>query len=526
MSITRRRCLTLAQFHASVGLASLGLATPVQAQGPTCPLAFAPRVDYQAAGQLPTVVRVSEFNDDGIPDLVTGAGSSNLTVLLGRPAPDSGTFELASIVPTSALTQWLEVGDLNADGHADIAAPLFNTNTIAIVLGNGDGTFQTAVNYPAIASASRVCIADLNSDGHPDLVAGRSAIGTNLAILLGNGDGTFQAPATFDLDTGTNNSPRAIEAADLNADGHVDLIVGKSLGGIAVMLGHGDGTFEPASTITTLSSPYALAIGDLNADGVPDLVVAIAHPFVLQNDSAVVLLGVGDGTFQPGVSYTAGRAPRSVIIGDFNGDMTPDMGIANQSDGTVSILRGNGDGTFLSAVQIPSGLDPQSVAAADFNTDGHLDFTTAGIVSKVSVMLNFPAPVITLQPQPLQVVNTGDAVSLGVVVDTFGAHITYQWRRNGTVVIDAGHISGATTPTLTINPATGTDTDTYDVVITRSSPCNPSSVMTTSETGVLAVRHSAACAADVDDGTGSGTPDGGVTIDDLLYFLSRFNLGC
>jgi hypothetical protein len=32
--------------------------------------------------------------------------------------------------------------------------------------------------------------------------------------------------------------------------------------------------------------------------------------------------------------------------------------------------------------------------------------------------------------------------------------------------------------------------------------------------------------ADVDDGSGTGTPDAGVTIDDLLYFLVRFEAGC
>ncbi len=36
---------------------------------------------------------------------------------------------------------------------------------------------------------------------------------------------------------------------------------------------------------------------------------------------------------------------------------------------------------------------------------------------------------------------------------------------------------------------------------------------------------SVACVADVDDGSGTGTPDGGVTIDDLLYYLNIFNAG-
>ncbi len=59
-----------------------------------------------------------------------------------------------------------------------------------------------------------------------------------------------------------------------------------------------------------------------------------------------VLLGNGDGTFQPPVTYAVGVVPDAIVAGDFTGDGRTDLAVANRLDGTVSVLLGNGDGTF------------------------------------------------------------------------------------------------------------------------------------------------------------------------------------
>src|SRR5206468_880727 len=113
--------------------------------------------------------------------------------------------------------------------------------------------------------------------------------------------------------------------------------------------------------------PQSVAVGDFNADGKPDLAVANGSS---PGGSVSLLLGRGDGTFRTAVNYGVGASPRSVAVGDFNGDGKVDLAVANAStfdyrsvppityDGNVSVLLGNGDGTFGTAVDYGAGASP------------------------------------------------------------------------------------------------------------------------------------------------------------------------
>jgi hypothetical protein len=143
-------------------------------------------------------------------------------------------------------------------------------------------------------------------------------------ILLGNGDGTFQPVATYAVD----RSPDFVAIADFNRDGNPDLAVANGSGTVInVLLGNGDGTFQTAVRYFTNGFSDGIAVGDFNGDGMPDIAVADS----LFSAGVSVLLGNGDGTFQPPTYYPDGKTVSFIAAGDFNGDYKPDLVVADDS---------------------------------------------------------------------------------------------------------------------------------------------------------------------------------------------------
>jgi hypothetical protein len=360
---------------------------PVQdaASTPPPPVSVKPAVLYNSGGSSSYSVAIGDLNGDGKPDLVVanwggnngGAGEGTVGVLLGN---GNGIFQTAVTYGSGGIEAFsVAIGDLNGDSKSDLVvtacarAVCDGGGIVGVLLGNGDGTFKTAIAYgsgqPVLGSIpTGVVIADVNGDHKPDLlVANSNALG---GVLLGNGDGTFQPAMTYGANT------IAIAVGDVNGDGKPDLVVAN--GGAGVLLGNGDGTFQPVVTYGSGGSSASVAIADLNGDGKPDLVVA-NHVKGSANGSLGVLLGNGDGTFQAAVTYSAlGRYTQAVNVAKVNADEIPDIIAVNMLSGTVAVLLGNGDGTFQPTATFRSkGVDPRSVAIADLNGDGKPDLVAA-----------------------------------------------------------------------------------------------------------------------------------------------------
>jgi len=116
------------------------------------------------------------------------------------------------------------------------------------------------------------------------------------------------------------------------------------------------------------SDPSAVAVGDFNGDGKMDLVTANGV-----GPGVTLLLGKGNGRFQPRVNLLVGPDPADILAEDVNGDNRLDIVTANRGNNTITVLRGNGDGTFKAAKTYGVGVEPVEIAAADFNNDGRTD---------------------------------------------------------------------------------------------------------------------------------------------------------
>jgi hypothetical protein len=323
---------------------------------------------------------------------VTGLGSGTGTYTLATDYQQATPPDHPLDVNYNPASPWtptpgsVVMRDFNGDGHLDLATADYATNTVSVRLGLGDGTFQSSVHYATGPGPYSIVVGDFDgrdyANGRPilDLVVVNGGSNSNdFSVLLGTGDGTFQPEKRYVA----GKNPQSLVAADLNGDGHLDLVIADRANQVSVLLGNGDATFQPERRYAVGDSPVYMAVGDFNGDGIPDLAVSNYG-----SKDISTLQGNGDGTFRPEVRVAVGTAPVAIVTGDFNGDHILDLATANSGSNDVSVLQGNGDGTFRSQQRFATGATPFGLVAGDFTGDGHLDLAVANQHSDdVSVLL-------------------------------------------------------------------------------------------------------------------------------------------
>jgi hypothetical protein len=340
----------------------------------------------------------------------------------------NGTFDAPVSYTLPTGPDAVVAGDFNNDHKADIAIVNFGgSGSISVLLNSGTGTFPTYTQFPINGYGYGIAVGDFNKDGNLDIVA-TDLVNNTVSVLLGNGTGAFPTFATYP----TGSFPYGVTVGDFNGDGWPDIAVADSHGGTVSILinkADGSGTFLPKVDYPAAGggAPVALAAGSFRGNGKIDLAVVTNSAF----GGVEVLLGNGDGTFQNAVPYDTLNNANGVVVGDFNNDGNLDMAVSTASAGSsfafVTIFPGNGDGTFGAGVTLTSGALPSGIVAADFNGDGGLDLatangTTAGDTGSVTVLLN--EPVIGITPDHLtfaaQKVGTSSAAQV-VTINNPGA---------------------------------------------------------------------------------------------------------
>ncbi len=341
------------------------------------------------------------------------AGQSLLLRVTGADSPAvafSGSYrlELSNLDQYSSAQQSLlqfpagvgpsqmAIGDFNQDQFVDVAVTNTGANTVSVMLGNGDGTFSAARQWSVgafqtpnpvgddanlVTYRRDILTADFNHDGLLDLVV-TNYDSADVSLLLGRGDGTFQPQRRFDAAA----FPIGVTSGDVNRDGQLDLVVIDSPeinipNKLAVLLGRGDGTFQPQKIqeLPNILFLAVVALGDFDKDGILDLVAGGGI-----NDGLDIFRGVGDGSFVFTGRVPGSRQAASLAIADLDGDGNLDVVAPSLSDhNAVTILYGTGDLKFSEPIEISDvGQGPLAIQVADWGDqtsppDGLLDILVA-----------------------------------------------------------------------------------------------------------------------------------------------------
>jgi uncharacterized protein (TIGR03437 family) len=272
--------------------------------------------------------------------------------------------------PTPGVaSQIVAIGDFLSSGipsAAFTATPSPQPNVRFAFIGMGG---VVTSNMPVPNGAATVAAGDFNGDGHLDIAVAYTG-GTSgtppggVAILLGNGDGSFQSPVSYPVGKNTLH----LTVADLNGDGKLDIAaVGDGSNSVGILIGNGDGTFRAATSVPVGTGPVSVIAADFNRDGKLDLATSN------EDGTVSILLGNGNGTFQAARSVPAGDDCAYLAAGDFNGDGKPDLVVTNLQAASVVVLLGNGDGTFGAPSAYGVVFFPTSLIVTDFNNDGKPD---------------------------------------------------------------------------------------------------------------------------------------------------------
>ncbi|HWG21667.1 MAG TPA: VCBS repeat-containing protein [Terracidiphilus sp.] len=319
-----------------------------------------PEVLY-TKGQSPVWLAAAQLRKNGPTDLIAVDGDSNqVEVFYGK---GDGTFQASTIVTTTPeIPTFIVAGDFNKDGNTDLAIGLVvypgGGPQFEVLMGDGTGAFPTVVTSPAIPNDSDspiptngISIGDMNNDGYPDVL---TAVNWGFAYSYLNHGGTGFEIAEVDF-TPINGTMDTI-LADLGGNSCPYVLESDQVGTLTVAKGNCDGTFANVPQSLELGDlDPAMVMADVNGDGHLDLIASSVLYHGQEASGGIgavggylvsVLEGDGQGNLGPPALYRVAPDAYDLIAADLKGDGFPDIITISQSQNTASILVNNGRGEF------------------------------------------------------------------------------------------------------------------------------------------------------------------------------------
>ena len=365
-------------------------------------------------------VTTADIDADGDVDIITTTRDPFFFYV----SINNGSGSFAPIVPFPAgdRPRAVVAADFNNDGDIDIATANELSGNIGVMVGDGAGGFAAPMFFTTISNVTDLAFEDFNGDGLLDIAVSHKNSNTGPLMVLINSGGVgagwlgFAPAVSYAIGGGA----RSVEAVDVDADGLIDLITtNRNNANISVLIGNGDGTFNPQMLFPIAIQPRESITRDYNGDGFPDVAVA---DFFLGSVWTLVNLGRDAngwlGLELHGAYSGGGDSSHGIASGDLDLDGDLDLVIANVGSGDVSIMINNGAGAFVGTVEAVDALSAAAVAIDDLNGDGVLDVVNvnAAAAGSFSVLMN-ATPICFADINNDGVVDTAD---LGSMISVFG----------------------------------------------------------------------------------------------------------
>ncbi len=273
----------------------------------------------------------------------------------------------AADFPTGNNVLGVAAGDLDHDGHMDIVA-CTRTSSVSVLLGDGIGSFGAPVSWDCGGGfTNHAVVCDMNNDGDMDIVVSihPSSVPGTVSVLLGSGDGTFQPPCVHPCGVG----PMEVAVAYLNDDEYLDVICpAHDDSDVWVYMNDGTGCLEEGTTYPTPSICHYVTLGDFDESGDLDFVCNSTH-----TNSVIMFLGDGAGGFIDNGPSPCPGPTQGVRADDFNGDGHLDVVVAMPQTGGIAVLLGDGAGSLAFLTSHPGDNKVVELSLCHADDDGVVD---------------------------------------------------------------------------------------------------------------------------------------------------------